>query len=309
MDVTDFAARAARAAGLPDGPASQPDIDGNVNHVTVLGTGADRIVVRVAQAGQHSDFALESWCMACAAEAGLGVPEVLWLGEVDGRPVMVQRYVDGANGDSVPRLQQWRMLGEFARRIADVPLPLDAPDGLFSRFGRDLPAAWVAHVDYNLAALSSGDRLIALGVYAPGEASPLRDLLTEARALPLRFGLSHGDLSPRNLRVDRGHEPVLIDWGGAAAGPVPVTDLIHLISLRPSMGEPDGSALSEFADGWGEAIDPRALSLCRLVSTLDLVRWALERAPDRLDEMVSAGREEVSSFMSSGREGAVRRTR
>jgi aminoglycoside phosphotransferase (APT) family kinase protein len=240
--------------------------------------------------------------MRQAGQQGVDVPEVLWVGHVDGRAAMVQRFVTGANAGNVPRIRQWRVLGELARRIAAVPLPADAPAALFSRFGPDPPAAWVAHVDYNLSELAAGDPLVDLGVYTgAAERAALRELVAQARNMPLDFGLVHGDLSPRNLRVDLGHDPVLIDWGSASAGPVPFTDLLHLLRARPWMGEPDDAALEAFAQGWGQALDFRTMALFELVSALDLVRWAIERAPGRLDEQVLEARNTVRCLLHTQR--------
>lgn len=297
---TAFAVRVASAAGFPTGPVAAPDVSGNANHVTVLGAGPGRVVVRFPRPGRTADFALEEWCARRAAERGVGVPEVLWSGEVDGVPVQVQRYVTGANSAGVPLLEQWRVLGELARRTAGVALTADAPAGLFTRFGRDLPAAWRAHVDHNLTALAPGDPLVGLGVYRDAERSALRALLAPVREVPLDFGLAHGDLSPRNLRVDTGHEPVLVDWGSAAAGPVPLTDLLHLHVARSRDGALDAAALAAFEQGWGRAVDPRVVALVRLLSALDLVRWALERAPERLGEMTAAARRAVRRALPAG---------
>ncbi|MFP3393791.1 phosphotransferase, partial [Brevibacillus sp. SIMBA_076] len=90
----------------------------------------------------------------------------------------------------------------------------DAPGALFSRFGRDLPAAWEEHLSYNVSALADDDALIALGVYAPGQLGRLRGILRSLRDVPFSFGLCHGDLAPRNL-IEREGGEVLIDWGAA----------------------------------------------------------------------------------------------
>ncbi|WP_182112377.1 MULTISPECIES: aminoglycoside phosphotransferase family protein [unclassified Actinotalea] len=294
-----FAVAVARAAGQTDGPVAAPDVAGGVNEVTVLGSGADRVVVRAPRPGQAVDLDLEAWCMRRAAEHGIGVPEVLWLGELDGRAAMVQRYVADVGLGRVPVAERWRLLGELGRRIAALPLT-DAPAGLFSRFGRDLPAAWVAHVDHNLEALGPDDPLVGLGVYRAADRAPLRALLTEARDAPPSFGLTHGDLSPRNLRVPAQGGPVLLDWGSATAGPVPTTDLLHLLLRRSEVGDPDDTALAALAQGWGEEVDRRDTALSRLVSALDLTRWALEHAPDRVPEQVRVARRLVRRTLGSG---------
>jgi aminoglycoside phosphotransferase (APT) family kinase protein len=289
------AARVARAAGLPSSPVTAPDVPGVTNHVMVLGRGQDRVVARVPVTG-HADFELERWCMRAAAAAGVPVPEVLACEPEQGLPVMLQRFVP--HGPAVlPAREQWRVLGELARRTADVPLPADAPAGLFDRFGRDLPSAWQQHVAYNRDSLGPTDALVGLGVYEPGLTASMRDLVDEAGRLPLRFGLRHGDLFPRNLRVDAAGRPVLIDWGGAAAGPAPFADLCHVLDLARSTGEADSAAVEALLAGWGEPVPPRAVALMELVWTLDLVRWALARAPDRIARQVAAARFQVGRLL------------
>ena len=277
-----------------------------MNDVTVLGSGADRVVVRVPRAGLTVDLDREAWCMSHASKHGVGVPDLLWLGEVEGRVAMVQRYVPDVGHQVVPVIDRWRLLGELGRRVAALPLAPDAPAGLFSRFGRDLPAAWVAHVDYNVEALAEGDPLLELGVYQRADRAPLRELLGEARAMRQSFGLAHGDLAPRNLRVDHSGVPVLLDWGSASAGPVPATDLLHLSRSRSATGDPDDAALDAFADGWGEVPDSHERDLSRLVSALDLVRWALDRAPARVEELTRTGRREVRRSLRLHADGGHR---
>jgi aminoglycoside phosphotransferase (APT) family kinase protein len=190
---------------------------------------------------------------------------------------------------------RWKILGRYARTIHAIPISDDAPDNLFTRFGRDLPAAWRAHLAYQLAELTPGDRLIALGVYPADEQSRLRQLVLRLADTAMEFGLSHDDLASRNVLVRPDGELVLIDWGSAACGPVPFTDLLILLRDHERNGDPNTDDLTAFADGYGLDLDVLmpTLDAIRTLTAIDLVRWALDRRPDRLPELVEHARREL----------------
>ncbi len=173
-----------------------------------------------------------------------------------------------------------------------IPLTDDAPDALFSRFGRELPAAWQAHLNYNLEALNPADPLLEWGVYAAGDQARLRSLVRDLGQLPTRFGLNHGDLSLRNVLVPDTGDPVLIDWGSSAAGPTPFGDLLNVFKVHRATGDPSMAELTAFAEGCGLRLDAVLPSLQQLLilSLLDLVRWAADRRPDLLAGHVAAAR-------------------
>lgn len=122
--------------------------------------------------------------------------------------------------------------------------------------------------------------------------------MDEAGRLQLRLGLCHGDLSPTNLRVDALGRPVLLDWGSATTGPVPYQDLYHLSECARTTGEPDRRALEALLAGWSEPVPPRAVSLITLLSALDLVRWALAHAPDRIAQQAAAAHLHVRRMLA-----------
>ena len=162
---------------------------------------------------------MEAWCAGQAREHAIPTADIVGVGVVNAVAYSVQRSVAGANGETVRSVGLWRALGKYARTINTIPLA-DAPEALFSRFGRDLPAAWRAHLDYNVDSLDDADPLLALGVYDRAEQSRVRGIFESLRCHSFEFGLSHGDLALRNLLVDPGRPPVLIDWGSAVTGPV-----------------------------------------------------------------------------------------
>ena len=168
------------------------------------------------------------------------------------------------------------------------------PEGLFGRFGRDLPKAWRSHLEYNLDELTADDPLIRLGVYTPAQQAGIRDRIAALASTDL--GLAHGDLSLNNVLVPDTGPPVLIDWGSATTGPSPWDDVVTVRRnrVRDGMSDPEWSA---FADGCGATPHDVATTVeeLTLLSRLDLVRWALDRAPDRLDELVLTARGHIAA--------------
>jgi aminoglycoside phosphotransferase (APT) family kinase protein len=141
-NAADLIRAVARIHGLPDGPLSEPGWPGVVNEVNIVGSGTDRYVIRIPRGrGRAEEFAVEAWCAERAREHAVPTADVVGVGVVNAVAYSVQRFVAGASGETVRSAEVWRTLGRYARIINAIPLD-DAPDALFSRFGRDLPAAW-----------------------------------------------------------------------------------------------------------------------------------------------------------------------
>jgi aminoglycoside phosphotransferase (APT) family kinase protein len=292
-----LAGRIAASHGLDAEPVVELTGLGSVNRVFTVGLGNDRCVVRFAIDPLRGDeFATEAWCLELASSHGIPSPEALASGTFGGVAYAIQRFVPHVTRDQVSRRDVWQTLGRYGRQINELPLPDDAPAGLFSRFGRDLPAAWRAHLGYNLTQLTPEDPLLSLGVYVRDEQPRLRAMISELAHAPMRFGLSHGDLAARNVLVRPEGALVLIDWGSAACGPVPYTDLLTLVRDHDRDDDPSAADLAAFGAGYGVGLGEIAhtLDAVRQVSALDLVRWAVERRPDRLPELVEAARRELA---------------
>lgn len=209
-------------------------------------------------------------------------------GRLDDRPYLILRYYEpAADGLADP----WTWLGRYGRAIGRLPLA-GAPDAVFSRFGRDLPAAWRAHLVYNLDALGPDDPLRRDGAYRAEHLPTLRAMLRELQAEPFDFGLAHGDLAPRNL-IDpaRPAAPVLLDWGAASTGPAPWTDLQQVYQWAVHDRTIPLTALADFAAAAGtpmtEATEQMLLRLT-VLRFLDLARWALERRPELYADYLAA---------------------
>jgi Ser/Thr protein kinase RdoA (MazF antagonist) len=277
--------------------------EGQTNHVF----GTPEAVIRFARdplRGTVTDvdeFVREAWCALAAEAAGVVTPRVLAVGQFRTQesgsgaageaplsvPYQVQERRQGQHPDeATPRL--WERLGELAAALAKVGLD-DAPEQLFTRFGRDLPTAWTQHVHHNLAALGDDDPLFELGVYRASDLEWLTDWVSSTNPVGQPHGLFHGDLNPGNVLVDPDGELVLLDWGSAATGPVPWGDLVHLHRGRfPHLAE-------DFAAGFGIGPDEVASCLPRLelLQALDLARWAIDRRPDLLDHYRGSATETV----------------
>jgi aminoglycoside phosphotransferase (APT) family kinase protein len=306
----DLARRIAERHGRNGSTVSVLAGSGLVNHVFMAGSGSDRMVIRFAIDPRRPDeFEVEQWCQARAGAHGVPVAAPLARGVLDGVPYSLQEFVPGVPGTALPRDGAWERLGRFAASVSEIVPGEDAPDGLFTRFGRDLPAAWRAHIDYNLGALGEGDPLLALGVYGAGDAPSLGAAIGALRDAPLTFGLTHGDLAPRNMLVREDGQVVLIDWGGASAGPAPWTDLETVYRWHLAGDPPEGfevpvagDDLAAFARGCGVdlgTVTPLLEALV-LLHSLDLARWALDIRPDLLQHHAEGAATSVRRFLTLG---------
>lgn len=266
----------------------------------VVGEGVDWVVRSPLDLTRPDVFPLERWASQAAAACGVPVPEVLHVGVSEGVPVTVSRYVaPAAEEPSRP----WWWLGRHASALAGACLD-DAPDALFSRFGRDLDHAWREHLAYNLASLSPDDHLLADGGYRAEHLETLRAWVRDLQGLDVQHGLVHGDLAPRNL-VSRGPHaaPVLVDWGSATSGPAPWDSLQRVYQAAVVEQEIPWAAVVDVAEGMGAALDAPALATLRRLTALrllDLARWARDRRPDLYPSYLDACRDGLTTVWALG---------
>ena len=249
--------------------------------------GGERWIVRFSRDPLDTDhFPKEAWCLQAAQRHGVSVAELVGVGTFEGTPFMAQSFVIGENADLRRSPELWRALGACAREVNAIPLDESAPEELFGRFGRDCRASWSAHVRYNVEQLTAGDSLLELGVYARSDQPALRACLESLGERVEKFGLSHGDLVPRNVLLAEGGAPVLIDWGSACVAPAPLADYLR-VWADEAEERFSAADLAAFAEGYGRAPEPFLATLADLwlLSRLDLVRWALDRRADRVAEI------------------------
>ncbi len=281
---------------------------GQQNHAVRLRGPATDAVIRFARDVSRltmDPFDVEQWCSAAVLAAGIATPPTLARAQLGHYSVIVQRFEPGERTNAAD-VRAWEAIGRVAAALAEVDTG-DAPPGLFSRFGRDLDAAWLQHLDYNLTALTGDDPLLELGVYESGQQDAVRRALTRLRGRRLRQGLCHGDLSTRNVITRAVEDYVVIDWGSAHAGPVPWTDLeqIHRWHVTGLTGDPD-TRVSEAA--WravlsGASLSPEAagptIAEVGILHAIDVVRWARDRRPDRIAEFVQQARATIPQNLAT----------
>ncbi|GAA1311041.1 MAG: phosphotransferase [Brachybacterium tyrofermentans] len=274
---------------------------GNQNHVVRVRSVDDDIVVRFARAPERSGdpFDVEAWCLRATARSGVRTSDLVARGRLEGLSYLVASYVPGE--PAAPEdLQGWEAIGEFTSALRGISTR-DAPDALFSRFGRDLDAAWEQHLVYNLASLEPDDPLISLGVYPRSRRCELRDVVVSVSTRKLPQGVIHGDAAHRNLLRDGGIYTV-IDWGAASVGPVMWGDLERIFRWH-RLGDKE-SPVSDAA--WECVLEGAGLSRTEAepvvrdlaaVHALDVVRWAIDIRPDRLDEIVADSRDVLAAMI------------
>lgn len=286
--------------GLPTTAAGSIVGAGWTNHVVVLGSPPAYVVRYAIDPAQDARIGLEAWVLPRVSASGIPCPAVIATGELDGIPYLVEEFVFGARGPDRASTALWHTLGRYAAAMQEIPLGPDAPDGLFTRFGRDLPDAWRRHLAYSLDQLADDDPLLRLGVYEPAQQPSLRTIVAGLADIPLSHGLGHGDLTLANVLVPDDQPPVVIDWGAAAAGPAPWSDLIQLHRKRIRDGVTN-EQFTAFTDGCGLPRGETAATMASLMllGDLDLVRWARERAPHRLPELIHIARQTVRRVAAS----------
>src|SRR5262249_5038359 len=126
--------------------------------------------------------------------------------------------------------------------------------------------------------------LLALGAIDKRRSNDLRRRFERLVTVPFTMGLCHGDLGLHNLLEDAQGAFSLIDWGCAAAAPVPHYEINEAIRY----GHATDEDLRIFRDAYGlsaqawSAVE-RDLPDLLAMREVDTLRWAIDRAPDQID--------------------------
>jgi len=280
---------------------------GLVNKVFVVEASSRRVVVRMSDRPEAPDeYAKEAWCIERAAARGVPTPVVLGVGLRGGHAYLVEAFVEGDEGrdSTAVRTGVWHALGEHARLIHSIPVP-----GFGLRLSEitegDAQKSWTRYLEYNIESLSEADPLIGLKVVTPAESRAIREVFVGLRGREFTFGLNHGDLSLKNTIVDARGRVTLLDWGSAEAAVVPHHDLIQLLKMSMSEGDPGGVEFGAFLDGYGispaelEWMTPELDGLLTL-RAFDKLRWAIEWKVEPLSGFVRHAREAVSLCLRRG---------
>lgn len=294
---------AALAAHIAEDFLKQPVRDvtpivgkGSQNRIFVVtaAAAAARVVVRMNDdPAAFRTYQKERWCLEQAGARGIPGPKALALGQVDGRPYLLQTWIEGVNGQDSPadKASLWSQVGQCIRRVHEIPV---------GGFGEDLDdlthggrpgETWLRFVDYNIDSLNDDDALRRLGVLTADQSERVRSVFRALREREFRFGLNHGDISLRNIVVEPSGRVSLLDWGCAEAHIVPHYDLIRM-DEQPCFDE---TARHAFLDGYGLSLPEFAamqpeLSDLALLKAFDLTRWAIDRNPPLIQKHAARAR-------------------
>ena len=266
---------------------------GRSNKVFIVEATNHKVVIRMSDRDDAFDeYTKEAWCIERAAARGVSVPSVISVGRFEANAYLVQSYIAGDNGiDSrAPKAGIWRQLGKYAKLIHSIGVP---------GFGRTLPEitegdarkSWLRCLEYNIESLTQNDPLIKLKVLTQFQSKRIRDVFAGLRGREFTFGLNHGDIALQNTIVDKRGKVHLIDWGSAEAGIVPHHDLIQMLMMNITEGNPDDAQIAAFLDGYGispvefQRMMPELEKLLVLLAFND-VRGAIDSNAEELERFV-----------------------
>jgi aminoglycoside phosphotransferase (APT) family kinase protein len=260
---------------------------GEVNQVFILSTEVHKAVLRLNDLAELARFQKEQWCAQAAMAQSVPGAKVMVVDSDDTYAFMLLEFVDGRNGSAIPHSGElWSTLGQLLRQIHSIPV---------GGFGEKLDdilhgtrKQWEGYIRYNIESLTADDALIKRGILDVSQSRALRVLFEGLLSIDFSFGLNHGDFSLANVIVDGDSLPHIIDWGSAQAHVVPHHDLG--VILDESLDADSAEFLSllsgyEMIRADYEKIKEE-IGWLQLLEAADQVRWALEKAPQRLDHCV-----------------------
>jgi aminoglycoside phosphotransferase len=251
-----------------------------VSNVFLVSCQSKKYIFRLNDAGELSRFQKEAWCIAKAQKAGVPGPEVIAVGSEDEQAYMVASYLEGELADDIATSLRsvWKTLGEYCRKIHGIRVAGFGEN--LEDMQHDTREKWRGYLDYNIESLNDTDELLS-GIITRLESDYLKDRFKQLRLTEFAFGLTHGDLSLKNVIVAPNGVPHLIDWGSAEAHIVPHHDFGVILGFSLEDTSDDFTA---FLEGYGygradyESIKNNVWDL-QLLEATDHLRWAIDKSP------------------------------
>ena len=213
----------------------------------------DRFVLK---AGDAVAVQAEAWACRTACAVGVPAPVVVDVGEQDGRPFVLLRWIVGEPMDTPGAAVE--VAGAALRGVHEVEgqgFGWLFEGGIEDGEPRGAFATWLDAV----LAMSDTSRIEAAGLVPIGTGDRLRVALESQRpaleaVTTARF--LHGDVHLRHLLRKEAHLVGIIDWGDAAFG-----DPLFDFGRFRRCGQP---ALAQLAAGYGLKVDPDDAELIEL---------------------------------------------
>ncbi|HEX8380839.1 MAG TPA: phosphotransferase [Allosphingosinicella sp.] len=205
----------------------------------------------------EAGFSRECGALAAAAATGAPVPALLWTGRHDGRPTMVQQWIEGTPGTAAFRASRGedrkalvRLAAITHAEMCRAALAAPAPDFAFMAHVKGVgteASGWSGLLASQVEKWLS--RLSAATLDSIGGAAAVEELAGRAGGAPnaLRT-VVHCDYLFRNLIVRPCGSAVIIDFGAALAGD-PRYDLAKIVW---SDLDGRGELAAHFVQSWVE---------------------------------------------------------
>lgn len=263
---------------------------GYVNRVFIVATEKAKFIYRVNPDEEDPwRFIKEEWCYKTASAADIPSPQVFCHGSFAGSAFMVLSYLEGSDGDHHPsdiQNHMWRKLGEYAKKIHSFPFTgfgdrMKSP-GCFGGF----EDTWERYLEYNISSLTETDQLLSRNIISRDDSDFMKKVFLKLKDTKFKFGLIHNDLSMKNSVLgEDGKTVYLIDWGCAEIHVVPHMEFNEVLNNVKEDSQHFLAFLSGLEMTFEEylAIKPEIKEIELLVST-DKVRWAIDCAPDCIDD-------------------------
>ena len=224
----------------------------------------------------------EARVTGAAHDAGLPVPAVEGVVEIDGRTGIVFERVDGTTIDGPQLAVPWTLV-RYARMCAELHAAVHSCE---------LPGA-----------ISQRERLEEVIRQAPGLPTDTREAVLNAlQQLPDGNVLCHNDFHPGNVMMSsRG--PIIIDWMTATRGnplaDVARTSLVLRIGTRAGVGALE-RRISNFVGSQFYSVYLRKYLELRPVSRRQISAWLPVMAAARLAEPIPEERQRLLALIETG---------
>jgi len=248
---------------------------GEGGEAEIFAYGEGRILRLLREGREGAGLESEVAAMRAAAEAGVPVPQVYELVEVNGRAGVVMERIDGGDLLTMIARRPWtvfasgRITGELHARLNQIEAPPGLPllrERLRRHLGEvmagGLPARYGEHAMRLLEALHDGDRIC------------------------------HGDFHPGNIIGEQ--HPSIIDWPNVTRGDPDADHARSVLLLRLGEPPPGSPAMlrlaAKVARGLLLSSYRRAYARVRRPDERAVARWLFVCAVTRLSEGLEAER-------------------
>jgi aminoglycoside phosphotransferase (APT) family kinase protein len=202
---------------------------GNVNSAFEVSTGSGEFILRAKFDRRDSEqFLREKRCAELIRATCDWTPKIIAVGEFKEHAYSIQERVVGIVASHYPGnlVEVWEQVGQYAGQFHAIETP-----GYLRDIFRAQAAPEVSWCQFYSDFLGRADdaQLVAQGFLTHKEFSEALEALQPLRELNFRPTLAHGNLSLKNIIVDRSGKAHIIDWGSCVGHMSIPLDLAELL--------------------------------------------------------------------------------